>query len=243
MNIVGIGPGDTTQMSARAQAAIARSDVLIGYSTYIKLLGDMACGKEVICSGMTQEIERARQAIKKALEGKTVSVISSGDPGVYGMAGIVLELLSAVDAKRITLEIVPGIMSAASCAARLGAPLMNDFSVISLSDLLTEWKTIENRLEAAARSGFVIVLYNPKSKKRHEPLRRAWSIIRKYRSPNTIVGIVRNAYRNGESIRITSLKNAAGLKDIDMVTTIIVGNSSTYVKNGYMITPRGYNLI
>lgn len=229
-------------MSSRAQAAIAESGVLVGYSTYIKLLGDVSRGKEVICSGMTREVERARQAIEKALEGETVSVISSGDPGVYGMAGIVLELLGSFDAKRIVLEIVPGIMSAASCAARLGAPLMNDFSVISLSDLLTEWKDIETRLEAAARSDFVIVLYNPQSKSRQEPLRRAWSIIKKYRSLKTKVGIVKNAYRYGESVRITSLKNAPRLKDIDMATTIIVGNSSTYVKNGYMITPRGYKV-
>jgi precorrin-3B C17-methyltransferase len=213
----------------------------VGYAAYIKLLGKMIAGKEIICSGMTQEIERTREAIEKALEGRAVSIISSGDPGVYGMAGIVLELLESADAKKIVLEIVPGITSATSCAALLGAPLANDFAVISLSDLLTEWKEIENRLEAAARSGFIIVLYNPKSKSRTKPLVRSWNIIKKYRSAKTPVGIVRNAYRSGEDVRIIFLKDASGLKDIDMATTIIVGNSGTYIKNGYMITPRGYN--
>jgi len=228
-------------MSRSAQAAIAESDCIVGYATYIKLLGGMTSGKEVIYSGMTQEVERAAAAIEKALEGKTVSIISSGDPGVYGMAGIVLELLGSAESKKIVLEIVPGIISATSCAARLGAPLMNDFAVISLSDLLTEAKEIENRLAAAARSGFVIVLYNPKSKSRTKPLARAWNIIKKYRSPKTPVGIVRNAYRSNEAVRIAFLENASELKDIDMATTIIVGNSSTYIKNGYMITPRGYH--
>ena len=202
----------------------------------------MASGKEIIYSGMTQEIKRAGIAIGKALKGKAVSIISGGDPGVYGMAGIVLELLESVDAKKIVLEIVPGITSATACAARLGAPLANDFAVISLSDILTDRREIESRVEAAARSDFTIILYNPKSKTRTKPLTRAWNIIKKYRSPKTPVGIVRNAYRNGEAVRIVSLKDLLGLKDIDMATTVIVGNSSTYIKNGYMVAPRGYKL-
>ncbi len=228
-------------MSQAALWAIARSDCLVGYTTYIKLLGGMICGKEVIYSGMTQEIERARKAIKKALQGKNVCIISSGDPGVYGMAGIVLELLGGGEARGINVEIIPGIISATACASLLGAPLMNDFAVISLSDLLTEPKEIENRLDAAARSGFVIVLYNPKSKSRTAPLAIAWDIIKKYRPLATPVGIVKNAYRCGETVKIVRLEDAPLLEDIDMATTIIVGNSKTYIKNGYMITPRGYN--
>lgn len=228
-------------MSQHALTTITASDCLVGYHTYIKLLGKLTCGKEVISYGMTQEIERARQALKKALEGKAVSVISSGDPGVYGMAGVVLELLKDADMKKINIEIVPGIISATSCAARLGAPLANDFAVISLSDLLTDWKEIRERLDAAARSNFVIVLYNPKSKTRNKPLARAWNIIKKYRSPKTPVGIVRNAYRDSEAIRIISLKETPGIDCIDMATTIIIGNSGTYIKGRYMITPRGYN--
>lgn len=229
-------------MSQSACRAIAKADVLAGYSTYIKLLGNMSAGKEIIFSGMTQEIERARRAIEKALEAKNVCIISSGDPGVYGMAGIILELLRSVDAKTIDIEIIPGIMSATACAALLGAPLMNDFAVISLSDLLTEWKEIKYRLESSLKSGFVIALYNPKSNTRTKPLSRAWDIIKRYRSLETPVGVVKNAYRNGQAVKIMFLKDASGLKDIDMTTTIIVGNSKTYIKNGYMITPRGYKI-
>lgn len=229
-------------MSQNARQAIAGSDCLVGYSAYIRLLGNMASGKEVIFSGMTQEVERARKAIKKALEGKTVCIVSSGDAGVYGMAGIILELLRGSDAKSIDIEIIPGIISATACAALLGAPLMNDFAIISLSDILTEWKEIKGRLDAAGDSDFVIVLYNPKSKNRTKPLARAWDIIKKYRSPKTPVGIVKNAYRCQESVKIIRLKDVSMLRDIDMATTIIVGNSKTYIKHGYMITPRGYNL-
>lgn len=191
---------------------------------------------------MTGEIYRATQAIEKALEGKKVSIISSGDPGIYGMSGIVLELLKNNNAKKLQIEIIPGITAASASASLLGAPLAQDFAAISLSDLLIDRRGIEKRLRAALKADFVIVLYNPKSKSRIKPLERAWGIISQYRSTKTPVGIVKNAYRKGQELKITILNKARMLKDIDMTTTIIIGNSQTFLKNGYMITPRGYNI-
>ncbi len=185
-------------------------------------------------------MERAKYAIKKTREGKNVCLISSGDPGIYGMAGVVLELSTKEDENKIKIEIIPGIMAASSCASLLGAPLMNDFAVISLSDLLTDRRLIEERIESACKGDFVIVFYNPKSKKRIKPLERAWQILMRRKSPQTPIGVVRNAQRINEEVIITSLKNMLSLKQIDMGTTIIVGNSKTYVKGKYMITPRGY---
>lgn len=202
----------------------------------------MARGKEVISSGMMHEIDRATLAIENALRGRKVCIISSGDPGIYGMAGVILELLEKSDLKRIRIEIVPGITAASGCASLLGAPLAQDFAVISLSDLMVERKEIEKKLRASLKADFVIVLYNPKSKSRVKPLEKAWGIIGQYRSFATPVGIVKNAYRDGEEVKITLLKKAVLLKDIDMATTIIVGNSHTFIKDGYMITPRGYNI-
>jgi len=190
---------------------------------------------------MAQEIKRVSLALERARAGKNVSLISSGDSGVYGMAGVALELLDKSDSKKIDIEIIPGIMAACAAGSLLGAPLMHDFAVISLSDLLTKWKTIERRLKAAAKADFVIAIYNPRSKNRTSPLKKAWKIIAKYRSRNTPVGIVKNAYRENEVIKILSLEDASLNKNIDMTTTIIVGNSKTYLKNQYMITPRGYN--
>lgn len=220
---------------------IKKSQVIVGYKTYIKLLGDLASGKEVVSSGMTEEIKRAGVAIKKAREGKNVCLVSSGDPGVYGMAGLVLELLKEEDSE-IKIEIIPGIMAATCCASILGAPLMNDFALISLSDLLTDRQVIKQRIKMAAKGDFVIVFYNPRSKKRTRPLKSAWQILMEHKSPNTPVGIVRNAKRENEEVTITTLENMLSVENIDMVTTIVVGNSQTYLKGRYMITPRGYNL-
>ena len=242
MYIVGIGPGSLEHLSRKAYGSLTDSEVIVGYRTYIKLLGNLTVGKEVITSGMTQEKKRVKLAIEKALEGKRVCLVSSGDSGVYGMAGLALEFLKPENAARITIEIIPGIMAATACASLLGAPLANDFAVISLSDLLTDRLKIEERLQAAAKADFVIVLYNPKSKKRISLLERAWKIIMKHRSPETPVGIVKNAYREREEVSLISLNEAPSFKDIDMVTTIIVGNQKTFVKNGYMVTPRGYDL-
>ena len=242
LNIVGIGPGDLSQLSKSAYDAIIESQVIVGYTTYIKLLGKLIADKEIISSGMTQEIVRANKAIEKALAGKIVCVISSGDPGIYGMAGLILELLKKSDIEKLRIEIIPGITAASACASLLGAPLAQDFVVISLSDLLVTRKEIERKLKYAVRADFVVVLYNPKSKSRIKPLERAWSIISQYRSAQTPVGIVRNAYRDYQYLRVTQLKNVGRIKDIDMATTIIIGNSRTYVKGRYMITSRGYDI-
>jgi precorrin-3B C17-methyltransferase len=242
LNIVGIGPGDPDCLSQKVRKAIQQCQVIVGYRTYIDLLKDLVEDKEIVSSGMTQEIERAREAIRKALDGKDVCLISSGDPGIYGMAGLILELLTEEEEKVIQIEILPGITSASSCAALLGAPLMNDFAVISLSDLLTERSVIEKRVKAACEADFVIVFYNPKGKKRIKPLEKAWQILVKYRSLQTPVGIVRNAGRAGEEVVMTCLKDMLIARQIDMGATVIVGNSKTFVKGKYMITPRGYEL-
>ena len=215
--------------------------MVVGYKTYIGLLGDLIAGKEVVSSGMTQEAKRAGFAIKAAEEGRQVSLISSGDPGIYGMAGLVLELLGGEEKDKIRIEIIPGIIAATSCASLLGAPLMHDFAVISLSDILTDLKLIKRRIVKAASGDFVIVFYNPQSKSRTRPLKAAWKILMKYKSPNTPVGMVRNAARKNQEVKITTLKDMLTEKKIDMVTTIIVGNSRTFTKRQYMITPRGYN--
>lgn len=207
------------------------------------MLGDLTSGKEVVSTGMCREIERAQAALDKAASGKKVCIISSGDSGIYGMAGVALELLKKEGRNDIKVDIIPGITAASSCAAILGAPLMNDFAVISLSDLLTARKEIEKRIEFAAKADFVMVFYNPKSKKRTELINHAWLILSKYKPKGTPVGIVRNAVRPGQQVYLTTLENAASLNNnIDMASTIIVGNSRTYIKGRYMITPRGYKL-
>lgn len=189
---------------------------------------------------MMQERDRALSAINLALQGKKVCVVSSGDPGVYGMASIILEILKAAEQRSIDIEIIPGIIAATACAALLGAPLSHDFCAISLSDLLTPKKEIINKLKLAAKADFVIVLYNPKSKKRTILLKKAWGIISEFRESNTPVGIVRNAYRDEQGIKIVKLKEAPFIENIDMSTTIIVGNSKSYLKGDFFITPRGY---
>ena len=226
-------------MSRKARDAINGCHVIVGYRTYIKLLGELVAGKEVISFGMTEEVRRAKCAMKRALQGKRVCLISGGDPGIYGMAGLVLELMDSKNKKNFRIEIIPAVSSASACASLLGAPLMHDFAVISLSNLLTDDELIKKRVELAARADFIIVFYNPKSKRRTAPLKAAWKILMKYKSPETPVGIVRNAYRNGEEVEITNLKDMQK-SEINMFTTIIVGNAGTYVKGGYMITPRGY---
>lgn len=197
-------------------------------------------GAEVISGTMGREVERAKIAVTKALENRQVVMVSSGDPGVYGMAGIVLEV-AALEKTNVPVEIVPGITAATAAASKLGAPLVSDFAVISLSDLLTPWEKIERRLEAAASADFAIVLYNPKSEGRIEPLIKAYEIMLKHICPDTPVGIVRQAGRQGEQVTITTLKELINA-DVDMVTTIIVGNSATKVIKGKMVTARGYDL-
>lgn len=230
-------------MTIRARRAIQEAEVVVGYKSYLDLVGELLAGKEIIQSGMREEVERCRLAIDKALDGKKVAVISGGDPGVYGMAGPILELLDLepFDQSNLTVEVVSGVTAATAAASSFGAPLMHDFAVVSLSDLLVPWETIERRLEAAARADFVTVLYNPKSRKRTEQIARAREIFLQHRCKATPVGIVRNCRRKEEETVITDL---GGMLDhpIDMLTTVIIGNSQTYVKGGYLITPRGYRL-
>jgi cobalt-precorrin 5A hydrolase/precorrin-3B C17-methyltransferase len=239
--VVGTGPGDVEHITPSAQKAIRRSDCIVGYGTYTGLIKEIIRDKEVYSTGMTQEIDRCRKAVDLAVEGKTVSVISGGDPGIYAMAGLVFELLKQRrgDGPVPPVEVVPGISALNACAARLGAPLMHDFASISLSDRLTPWDLIERRLEAASMSDFVIVLYNPKSKGRAGHIARAREIIMKYRASDTPVGIVKGAMREDEKIVITDLESMLG-HEIDMQTTVIIGNSKTFIWNDRMITPRGY---
>ena len=233
-------------MTPAARDAISKSEVIVGYRTYLDLIRDLIGDKEVMSSGMRQEVDRCARAVELAADGKTVAVICSGDPGIYAMAGLVFEILShqqsAVSGQHLTttdVEVIPGIPALSACAARLGAPLMHDFASISLSDLLTPWELIEKRLEAAASADFVIVLYNPKSKGRPEHINKARSIVLKYRPSRTPVGIVMAATRENERVAITDLAHMLE-HEIDMQSTVIIGNSQTYVWNERMVTPRGY---
>lgn len=256
--VVGTGPGNIAHITPYALEAIRGSDVIVGYGTYIELIREIIKDKEVYSTGMTKEIERCGKAVELALGGKTVSVISGGDPGIYAMAGLVLELLraegrrsrmaegddrvSGLSAGRfagINVEVIPGISAMNACAARLGAPLMHDFASISLSDRLTPWGLIERRLEAAASADFVIVLYNPKSKGRTDHISKARKIVLRHRLPGTPVGLVKGAMRKDESVVVTDLDRMLD-HEIDMQTTVIIGNSKTFIWNGLMITPRGY---
>lgn len=214
----------------------------MGYIRYVGLIEHLAAGKEVYTNGMTFEVERCRQALEYASSGKAVSVISSGDSGIYGMAGLILQLSSEYKGKAdINIEVIPGVPAFVSAASILGAPLMHDFASISLSDLLTDWDKIEERVEMAARGDFVIILYNPKSSKRVEGLPKAVDIAGRHRKASTPVGLVRNATREGEEAVITTLGDINKYYDrIDMLSIVIIGNSTTLIDAGRMITPRGY---
>ncbi|MBE7549213.1 cobalt-precorrin-3b C17-methyltransferase [Candidatus Kuenenia stuttgartiensis] len=238
--MVGIGPGSKEDMSVRALEAVKKSDTIIGYRLYVDLLRDITSGKEIISSAMRKEVERVELAIREALKGKIVSLISSGDSGVYGMAGLVMEMLHKENIC-LPLEIIPGIPAANAAAALLGAPLMHDYAVISLSDLLTPWETIEKRVKNAAEADFVMVIYNPKSSQRNWQLKKTVEIILKYKNAATPVGVVKNAKREGESIAITTL-GKMDQNSIDMMTIVIIGNASSFTFQNYMVTKRGYNL-
>lgn len=241
--IVGIGPGGKEHLTVKAIRAIESSQVVVGYTGYIKLLSDMVDGKDVFSTGMTKEVDRCKFAIEMALSGKRVSLVCSGDSGVYAMAGLVLELVSRTYQsfeERAMLEIVPGVPAFVAASALLGAPLMHDFASISLSDRLTSWDMIQKRLIHASEGDFIIVLYNPKSKGRKEHLEKALKVVRQYRSSETPVGVVRNAMREGEEIILTKLSRIPYEK-VDMNSLLIIGNSETYRWKDYMITPRGYS--
>ncbi|MDR0460363.1 MAG: precorrin-3B C(17)-methyltransferase [Nitrososphaerota archaeon] len=238
---MGIGPGNLEHMTTKARKAIEEASIVVGYGTYIKLIQDIVRKDAEIISGtMGKEVERAKIAVKKANENHTVVMVSSGDPGVYGMAGIILEVADQ-EKTQVPIEIIPGITAASSASAILGAPLISDFAVISLSDLLTPLEKIEKRLELVSQTDMSIVLYNPQSQGRIEPLIKAYEIMIKYINPDTPIGIVRQVGREGQQSKITSLKNLLN-EEIDMVTTIVIGNSSTKIINNKMVTKRGYSL-
>jgi precorrin-3B C17-methyltransferase len=240
--LVGFGPGDPKHMTYRAREAIAEADVVIGYSTYIKLVQELLDGKEVVRKGMTEEIDRCVEAYEQARQGKTCALISSGDIGVYGMAGPTFEVLLQAGwtpASGIAVEVIPGATALNACAALVGAPLTHDFCAISLSDLLTPWPAILRRLEAAARGDFVVALYNPKSGRRTRQIVEAQRVLLRHRRPDTPVAIVKSAYRRRQQIQMTTLDTMADC-DIGMLCTVLVGNSASFVREGLMITPRGY---
>ena len=235
--VVGIGPGAYEKMTIEAAQALKNSDVIIGYTVYVDLVRDHFPGKEFMTTPMKKEVERCEMAFEEAVKGKTVSMICSGDAGVYGMAGLMYEV--GVKYPQVELEIIPGVTAATGGAAVLGAPLIHDFCLISLSDLLTPWETIEKRLRAAAAADFVICLYNPSSKKRADYLNRACRIVLEYRKGNNVCGIAKNIGREGEAVQILTLDQ---LKDArtDMFSTVFIGNAQTVELNGRMVTPRGY---
>lgn len=237
--VVGIGPGGADEMTVRARKALEVCEVVSGYKLYIDLICGILNGKEIIETGMTGEAERCNAAIQSALQGKRVCVVSGGDAGVYGMAGLVLELAEGFP--QLEVEVIPGVTAACSASSVLGSPLTHDFAAISLSDRLTDWKAIENRLSLAAQADFVICLYNPESKARKGYLKKACDIIMKYRSAETPCGTVRNIGRDGEIGKIMLLEELCNF-EADMFTTVIIGSSSTRVINGRLVTPRGYKL-
>lgn len=234
---MGIGPGEYEQMTLKAIHALENSDVIIGYTVYVDLVRDHFPGKEFMTTPMKKEVDRCVIAFEEAQKGKTVAMICSGDAGVYGMAGLMYEV--GVRYPDVELEIIPGVTAALGGGAVLGAPLIHDFCLISLSDLLTPWEKIEKRLLAASEADLSICLYNPSSKKRHDYLMKACDLMMQYKSPETVCGIVGNIAREGEFSRVMTLKELRDTQ-VDMFTTVFVGNSQTKEINGKMVTPRGY---
>ena len=238
--VVGFGPGGYDHMTMKAVDVIENADIITGYTTYVEMLKAFFPTKTYLSTPMKKEVDRCRLAVEKTLEGNDVAMVSSGDSGIYGMAGIVLQVVDEMKAD-IEVEVVPGVTAASAAAAVLGAPLMHDMAIISLSDLMTPPEQIMKRVECAAIGDFVVCLYNPKSKKRTDYVEQAAKIMMKYQSPDTPAGIVRHAGRAEESMTLTTLGQ---LKDafIDMFSIVVIGNSKTYIKDGKMITPRGYKL-
>ncbi|MBE8953161.1 MAG: precorrin-3B C(17)-methyltransferase [Quinella sp. 1Q7] len=242
ISVVGLGPGSLDEMTPRARRAIEQAEVVAGYNTYIKLIESIIGGKKIIGRAMMQEVERARLALDEALRGHNVAVVSSGDAGVYGMAGLVVEMiLTLPESDRPQFEIIAGVSAVNAAAAILGAPLMHDFAIISLSDLMTPWELIKRRVRSAAEGDFVIALYNPKSKRRVTQLDEVQKILLEFRDKNTPVGIVTNAGRDGESKIISTLENFIR-EPVNMFSLVVVGNSQTRAQNGVMLTPRGYKI-
>jgi precorrin-3B C17-methyltransferase len=234
--VIGIGPGGKEHMTLKALETIKNCDVVVGYTYYIELIKDLIENKRVIKTGMKGEVERCKMAVLEAGKGYNTCIISTGDAGLYGMAGPILELAEGID-----VEIIPGVTSSFCAAAEVGAPIMHDFCTISLSDLLTPWEVIEKRLNMAAQGDFTIALYNPKSKGRPDHIYKAIKTILEYAKPTTPVALVKNAGREGNEKRIMTL-GTLDYDFIDMMTVVLIGNSNTYIKDGSIITPRGYSL-
>lgn len=235
--VIGIGPGEYEQMTLKAIHAMEKSEVIIGYTVYVDLVKEHFPGKEFLTTPMKKEVDRCVMAFEEAKKGKVVSMICSGDAGVYGMSGLMYEV--GVNYPEVELEIIPGVTAATGGAAVLGAPLIHDFCLISLSDLLTPWEKIEARLLAAAEADFVVCLYNPSSRKRSDYLQKACDLMMQYKRPETVCGIVSYIGRDGEHYEVMNLKTLRDTK-VDMFTTVWVGNSQTKEINGKMVTPRGY---
>lgn len=242
LTAVSLGPGDESLLTPAARQAMEEADVIAGYKGYIELVpSSLLEGKEVVSTGMMGEVDRARQAVASARDGKRTVMVCSGDAGIYAMAGLLMEILETEDLlETIPFEVVPGVPAFNAAAALLGAPLMHDFASVSLSDLLTPWDVIEKRLRLASEADFVIAIYNPRSKKRHGHLRKALDIIMENRGSSTPVGIVGRAYREGQSVMVTEL-GSVNPEDVDMQTMLVVGNSATRIAGGRMLTPRGYH--
>ena len=235
--VIGMGPGSGEMMTPQAARALERCQVIAGYTVYVELLKERYPQAEFLTTPMTREEERCRMALKRAAQGAQTAMVCSGDAGVYGMAGLMYE--TGAEYPDVEIEIVPGITAANGGAAVLGAPLMHDFAVISLSDLLTPWEKIEKRLKAAAMADFVICLYNPSSRKRKDYLQKACDYMMEYKSPDTVCGTVRNIGREEEACRILTLGELRDT-EVDMFTTVFIGNEQTKELNGKMVTPRGY---
>jgi precorrin-3B C17-methyltransferase len=229
-------------LTPAARWAIEEADVVAGYKAYIELVPEeMLEGKIVVSTGMMGEVDRARQAVEHARAGRRTVMVCSGDAGIYAMAGLLMEVLESEKLlETVPFEVIPGVAAFNAAAALLGAPLMHDFASISLSDLLTPWERIEQRLQAAASADFVIAIYNPRSRKRSDHLREALDIIARFRRPNTPVGMVRKAYRVGQFLEAVPLCKV-DVDKVDMQTVLIVGNSATRLVGGRMLTPRGYH--
>lgn len=236
--VIGIGPGGEEHFTLKCVKALEECEVIVGYKPYLEYVKNYIGDKETFTSGMRGEIERCKAAISFAKSGKTTGIISTGDAGLYGMAGPIFEL---AEGEGVEIEVVPGVTSAFSAASELGAPIMHDAAFISLSDLLTPWELILNRVELASKGDFVLAIYNPKSKERVEHLKEAVDIMMKYKSGDTPVGVVRNSGRPGTKISVSTL-DSIDYDEIDMKTLLIIGNKASYVEDGYMITPRGYDI-
>ena len=237
--VIGMGPGSFEQMTFEARKALEQSDVIVGYTVYVDLLREHFPEKQFLTTPMRQEVERCRMAFEEAKKGQTVAMVCSGDAGVYGMSGLILELQQ--DYLECEVEVISGVTAALAGGAVLGAPLMHDFAVISLSDLMTPWTLIEKRLAAAASADMAICLYNPSSKKRRDYLNKACRIVMQSALPETVCGIVKQIGREGESCQVMTLQELSNY-EADMFTTVFIGNSTTKVINGKMVTPRGYKL-